>query len=345
MNCLNALKKNLYNLDLKINSRGELVHNVISDLNEKYSLRHKTIFLKLMESSKIKMRDLTYNNLLDLTKTTYFLKNVGTDSHNFFLVLSPDGNFFINFNFNHIEPDIQELFTDTIILNGFLTFNLAESKYVYTIITLLYYNENLEEYSFIDRELILRELLTKFNTIIDIIFVYPDNYTDLIEGSNVIIESNNKNKMVFINSEDINDNILWSDKDKYSDIIELQILDIDYGTYTIDFGYEFKEFPSEIGIDIIKKYTFFEKLPIGLKTGDYLKIKINRDINLNIVPNRKLTIIRKTQKTFNYEYTVDLLLVKFNPINYTLFSQNDKWYYFNSSIVYDGVKLAFTEDF
>jgi hypothetical protein len=342
---LKCIKKNLYNLDLKINSRGELVHNIISELNEKYSLSHKTILLKLMGSSKIKMRDLTYNNILDLTKTKYFLKNVGSDSHNFLLVLSPDGNFFINFNFNVIEPDIQELYTDTIILNGFLTFNLAESKYVYTIISLIYYNENLEEYPFIDRELILRELLSKFNTITDIIFVYPDNYTDLVEGSNVIIESNDKNKMVFINSEDINDNILWSDKDKYSDIIELQIIDIDYTTYTINFGYEFKEFPVGIGIDLIRKYTFFEKLPIGLKLGDYIKIKINRDINVNIVPNRKLTIIKKTQKTFNYEYIVDLLLVKFNPINYTLFNQNDRWYYFDKTLVYDGEKLAFTEDF
>jgi hypothetical protein len=151
--------------------------------------------------------------------------------------------------------------------------------------------------------------------------------------------------MVFINSEDFKDNILWSDKDKYSDNIELQILNINYITYTIEFGYEDKEFPSNIGIDLIKKYTFFEKLPVGLKVGDYIKLKINRDINGNIVPNRKLTIIKKTTKTFNYEYIVDLLLVKFFPINYTFYSQADRWYYFDNTLVYDGEKLTFTEDF
>jgi hypothetical protein len=342
---LMCIKTNLYNLDLKINSRGELVHNLISNLNEKFSPRHRTIFLNLMGSTKIKMRDLTYNSVLDLTKNTYFLKNVGTESNNFFLVLSPEGNFFINENFNVLETDIQEISTDTIILNGFLTFNFIESKYVYTIITLIYYNESLEEYTFIDRELILRELLSKFSGITEIIFVYPDNYTDLIEGSSVIIEANDKNKMVFINSEDFKDNILWSDKDKYSDNIELQILNINYITYTIEFGYEDKEFPSNIGIDLIKKYTFFEKLPVGLKVGDYIKLKINRDINGNIVPNRKLTIIKKTTKTFNYEYIVDLLLVKFFPINYTFYSQADRWYYFDTTLVYDGEKLTFTEDF
>jgi hypothetical protein len=342
---LKCIKTNLYNLDLEINSKGELVHSSISSLNEKFSLRHKNIFQSLMRTFNIKMRDFTYNNLLDLTKNKYVLKNLGTDSYNFFLVLSPDGNFFINYNFNVIEPDIQELFSDSVILNGFLTFNLMESKYIYTIINLIYYNESLEDYTFIDRELILRELLSKFNSVTDIIFVYPDNYTDLIEGSNVITELNDKNKMVFINIDDINDNLLWSDKDKYSDTLELQILAVDYKTYSIDFGYEYKEFPSGIGIDLIKKYTFFEKLPIGLKIGEYIKIKINRDINGNIVPNRKLTILRKTKKTFTYEYILDLLLVKFFPINYTFFSQNDKWYYFDKTLIYDGEKLAFTEDF
>jgi hypothetical protein len=342
---INCIKKNLYNADLKINLRGEIVHNLISPLNERYSLKRKNTFLNILDYSRIRMRDLTYNNIKDLTKNKYFLKNVGNDSYNFFFVLSKDGNFFINYQFNTIEPDIQEIFTDTIVLNGFLSFNLEESKYVYNIISLLYYNEDIGEYTFIDRELILRELLTKFTGITDIIFVYTDNYIDLIEGSNVIIENNEKNKLVFLNSEDINDNILWTDKDKYSDIIELQILQIDYTTYTIAFGYDDMDFPSEIGLDLIRRYTFFEKLPIGLKIGEYLKIKINRDVNGNIVQNRKLSIVNKTRKTLNYEYIIDLLLIKFNPINYTFFRENDRWYYFDKTIVYDGEKLSFTEDF
>lgn len=342
---LSCIKSNLYNSDLKINSRGELVHELITNLNEKYSLKRKNTFLRLMTSNtKIRMKDLTYYNILDLTKNRYLLKNVGSDSHNFFLVFSSEGIFFINYKFNTIEPDIEELFDDTIILNGFLSFNLEESKYVYTIISLIYYNESLEDYTFIDRELILRELLTKFTGITDIIFVYPDNYIDLIEGANVIIENNNKNKFVLINVDDINDNILYSDKDKYSDIIELQILAIDYITYTIEFGYDYKEFSIGIGLDLIRKYTFFEKLPSGLKSGEYIKLKINRDINGNIVPNRKLSIVKKSEKTLNYEYVIDLLLVKFNPINYTFFNENDKWYYFDTVLVYDGEKLAFTED-
>jgi hypothetical protein len=151
--------------------------------------------------------------------------------------------------------------------------------------------------------------------------------------------------MVYMNSEDITDNILWSNKDSYSDIIELQILAIDYATYTVNFGYDYIEFPDGIGIDWIKKYTFFEKLPVGLKIGDYIKIKINRDINGNVVQNRKLTMVRKTKKTYKYDYILDLLLVKFYPINYTFFSQGDKWYYFDRTLVYDGEKLAFTEEF
>ena len=124
----------------------------------------------------------------------------------------------------------------------------------------MYYNESLVDYTFIDRELMLRELLTKFTGITDIIFVFSDNYIDLIEGANVVLENNNRNKLVFINEENSNDNILFSDKDKYSDILELQILGIDYTTYTIEFGYDFKEFPLGIGIDLIRRYTFFEKL-------------------------------------------------------------------------------------
>jgi hypothetical protein len=341
---LQCIKSNLYKFDLKIDSRGELIHNLTTNLNEKYSLKRKNTFLSLLGDIKIRMRDLTYNNILDLTKKKYYLKNVGSDSHNFFLVFSREGIFFINSKFNTVEPDIQELFEDTIILNGFLSFNLEESKYVYSIIGLIYYNEGLEDYTFIDKELILRELLTKFTGITDVIFVYSDNYIDLVEGANVILENNNKNKLVFINEDNSNDNILYSDKDKYSDTLELQILGIDYTTYTIEFGYDYKEFPPGIGIDLIRKYTFFEKLPSGLKFGEYLKIKINRDINGNIVPNRKLSIIKKSVKTFNYDYVVDLLLVKFYPINYTFFSENDKLYYFDKTLVFDGEKLAFTED-
>jgi hypothetical protein len=341
---LQCIKSNLYKSDLKIDSRGELIHNLISNLNEKYSLKRKKTFLSLLGNTKIRMRDLTYNNILDLTKNKYYLKNVGNDTYNFFMVFSRDGIFFINDNFNSIEPDIQELFEDTIILNGFLSFNLEESKYVYSVISLMYYNESLEDYTFIDRELILRELLTKFTGITDVIFVYSENYIDLIEGANVVLENNNRNKLVLINENNSNDNILFSDKDKYPDTIELQILGIDYTTYTIEFGYDYKEFPPGIGIDLIRKYTFFEKLPSGLKFGEYLKIKINRDINGNIVPNRKLSIIKKSVKTFNYEYVLDLLLVKFYPINYTFFSENDKLYYFDKTLVFDGEKLTFTED-
>jgi hypothetical protein len=341
---LQCIKSNLYKSDLKIDSRGELIHNLISNLNEKYSLKRKKTFLSLLGNTKIRMRDLTYNNILDLTKNKYYLKNVGNDTYNFFMVFSSDGIFFINDNFNSIEPDIQELFEDTIILNGFLSFNLEESKYVYSVISLMYYNESLEDYTFIDRELILRELLTKFTGITDVIFVYSENYIDLIEGANVVLENNNRNKLVFINENNSNDNILFSDKDKYPDTIEIQILGIDYTTYTIEFGYDYKEFPPGIGIDLIRKYTFFEKLPSGLKFGEYLKIKINRDINGNIVPNRKLSIIKKSVKTFNYEYVLDLLLVKFYPINYTFFSENDKLYYFDKTLVFDGEKLTFTED-
>jgi hypothetical protein len=48
---------------------------------------------------------------------------------------------------------------------------------------------------------------------------------------------------------------------------------------------------------------------------------------------------------YNLEFINWFLNLKFNPINYTFFRENDRWYYFDKTIVYDGEKLSFTEDF
>ena len=114
-------------------------------------------------------------------------------------VLSPDGNFYINEKLNSIECQISNKFDDTIILNGFLRFNDIDFKNEYHITDLLYYNEILTNNSFEQRYVILFDLQSlMFTSIIDEILIYPDVYSNVIEGSHEIIDVSKQVKLIFI---------------------------------------------------------------------------------------------------------------------------------------------------
>ena len=76
----------------------------------------------------------------------------------------------------------------------------------------------------------------------------------------------------------------------------------------------------------MNKYTFNKRdIPDDLFVNSYFNIKINRDASGNIVPNRKISILDKTVMVKTYQETIDILLIKFNPIEYTFFSDPEQW--------------------
>ena len=117
---------------------------------------------------------------------------------------------------------------------------------------------------------------------------------------------------------------VWGNKDKYPDVIQLQILE--KTKQKIKFGYENKSIPEGIGLDFLNSYTFNKReIPEDLFVNDYFNIKINRDASGNIVPNRKISIIDKSQMSKTFEESIDILLMKFNPIEYILFNNPEEW--------------------
>ena len=164
-------------------------------------------------------------NIKKFTENVYNVRKVPDDAVNFFLVLSPGGNYYINEKLNSVESQISNKFTDTIILNGYLKFNEIDYKNEYHITDLLYYNEPLLSNTFQQRYVILFDLQNLvFTSIIDEILIYPDVYSNIIEGSYEIIDTNKAVKLVFVESSCCN-YIVWGNKDKYPDIIQLQILE------------------------------------------------------------------------------------------------------------------------
>lgn len=322
---LNCIKKNLIKFDLSINESGKLMKKQISILGEKYNKENAEKLTSLFDIESIKTLDLTYYSLKKFVDNSFNLRKVPKDSENFLLILSPDGNFYIDKNLNSIECQISNNFSDTIILNGFLKFNDLEFKNEFHIIDLLYYNESLVINDFQQRYIILLDLQNLiFSSIIDEILVYPDVYSNIIEGSYDIIDNNKDAKLVFISSTCC-DYIVWGNKDKYSDIIQLQILN--KTNQTIKFGYDNKNIPSEIGLDFLNEYTFNKReIPDNLFVNDYFNVKINRDASGNVVPNRKISIINKSSMLKTFEETIDILLIKLNPINYTFFNNPEEWY-------------------
>ena len=321
---LNCIKKNLFKFDLVIQTDGKLMKNELTNLGEKYNKENADKFISVFDPRSINLLNLTYYNINKFTENVYNVRKVPNDSFNFFLVLSPDGNFYINEKLNSIECQISNKFTDTIILNGFLRFNDIEFKNEYHITDLLYYNESLLNNSFDQRYVILFDLQNlMFTSIIDEILIYPDVYSNIIEGSYDIIDTNKQVKLVFIDSACC-DYIIWGNKDNFKDIIQLQILE--KTKQAIKFGYNNQVIPEGIGLDFLNNYTFNKReIPVDLFVNDYYNIKINRDSAGNVVPNRKISIMNKSEMLRTFEETIDILLTKFNPIEYTFFSDPEEW--------------------
>ena len=336
---LNCIQKNLLKFDLIVEENGNLVKKVISDLNERYNKENADTMLSVFNPIEVNFMNLTYYNLKKFTKDVYNVRKVPNDSVNFFLVLSPVNNFYINENLNSIESQISNKFDDTIILNGFLRFNNEEVKNEYHITDLLYYNELLTSNKFEERFTILYDLQNLiFGSIIDEILVYPDVYPNIIEGSYEIIDSNKQVKIVFIDTNCCN-YIIWGNKDTYQDIIQLQILE--KSNQTIKFGYNNKSIPEGIGLDFLNSYAFNKReIPEDLYVNDYFSIKINRNASGNIVPNRKISIMNKTEMFKTFEQTIDILLMKFNPIEYTFFNDPDEWDTPNNVYTFSGGILS-----
>ena len=330
LNCiLNNIKRN----DLQLTSSGELIKNNTSEMNEKFNGENASYFINIID--RVYSIPFTYYSINKMKDVLYTVRKCPKISYNFYLVLSPFGNFYIDNNLNSLDSQISNSFTDTIVLNGYLLFNDIENMNEYNIVDILYFNEKLSNKTFNERYRTLFDLQNLvFTNITDEIFVYPDIYSNVIDGSYSIINSDNNSKLIFI-SDQCCDLIVWGEKDVSDDIIQLQILEKNRNTIT--FGYEDNFFPDNIGLDFFKNYSFNKRdIPEDLFVKDYFNVKINRDSNGNIVPNRKISILDKTERKFNYSEEVNLLLLKFNNINEIFFSSNDMWILPNETLIFNG---------
>tara|TARA_X000001036_G_scaffold150423_1_gene142843 strand:+ start:9463 stop:12309 length:2847 start_codon:yes stop_codon:yes gene_type:complete len=321
---LNCIQKNLFKFDLTLNPDGKLIKNDVSIMNERYSKYNADKFISLFSLSDVITENMTYYNIKKFTDNVYNVRKVPGGALNFFLVLSPDGNYYIDEKLNSVECQISNRFTDTIILNGYLRFNEIEFKNEYHITDLLYYNELLTNNKFQQRYAILFDLQNLvFTSIIDEILIYPDVYSNIIEGSYEITEADKYIKLVFVDTTCCN-YIIWGNKDKYPDIIQLQILE--KSRQTIKFGYDNKGIPEGIGLDFLNSYTFNKReIPDDLFVNEYFNIRINRDASGKVVPNRKISIVDKTQMLNTFDETINILLTKFNPLEYIFFNSPDEW--------------------
>ena len=199
---------------------------------------------------KINNVNMTYFSIQKFISDIYNVRRVPNDASNFMLVLSPEGNFYINSKLKSVECQISNKFNDTIILNGYLKFNDVEFKNEYHITDLLYYNEDLTKNDFQQRYIILFDLQNLiFTSIIDEILIYPDVYSNIIEGSYEIIENNKSSKLIYVDTKCCN-YITWGNKDIYQDVIQLQILE--KSRQTIRFGYDNNNIPEGIGLDFFE---------------------------------------------------------------------------------------------
>ena len=171
------------------------------------------------------------------------------------------------------------------------------------------------------------------NSITDEILLFPDIYSNIIDGSyDIMLNSNNK---LIYTSNDCCNNIVWGQPDEYPDIIQLQILS--KNKQTIVFGYENKEFPDGSGLDFLSVYSFNKRdIPDDLFVNDYFNVKINRDSQGNVVPNRKISILEKTEKKLSYDETLNILYTKFNPITIDFFTSNEEWITPTEIFTFDG---------
>ena len=347
---LNCINKYLYRSNFTVNQRGTLLFNRISELNEKRANEELREFFLQLVPVPIIFQELTYYSFKKLSKTHKFI-DVPSDSYPFYLVLSKKFNFFIN-NYGNFLPleGIDETIPieETIVLNGYLKLgdntNEEIGKYIYTIIDLVYYDKELltEIYTLTERVSFFteRRMLSKLyllNSIVVLKIPTDTTNVDLVSEVKYASSEENQSKFLFMDQKNIN-NYIWNPIDDYPDKIELQILSVDNVKNTINFGYEDRSFDETIEkglrglkLGFISSYAFFERTDkvlrdLGIKELDYVIIKINRNGFGDIVPNRKISLVKKIpEPTSNYDSVVNLILKKFNPIDKYFFSYDPSW--------------------
>jgi len=331
---LNCIFTNLRKNDLVIDSTGDVIKNLTTELNEKPNETNKEIYLSL--TSVTDVLPFTYYTINQFEEKEFTVRKCPKSSYNFYLVLSKQGNFYIDNSLNSIESNISNTFDETIVLNGYLSFNESENMYEYNIVDLLYLDEDIRGISFSERYKMLFDLQNLvFTNIVDEIFIYPDIYSNVIDGSYIITTSFPDSKLVYISD---NVFITWGEADNSPDIIQLQVLSKD--KQVIKFGYNDTSFPGDVGLDFLNNYSFNKReIPEDLFVGDYFNIRINRDFDGNIVPNRKISILEKTNRSMSYEKVINVLLIKFNNIDSTFFSSNEEWFLPDKTLTFDGEKL------
>lgn len=331
--------QNLIRSNLSITSTGEIIKNEISELNEKLDNENKNIFINNSYIDKIS--HLTHYNISKFITDTFTLRKVDPDGNRFYLVLSPLNNFYIRDNLLSTDSYITQKFNDIIILDGYLSVNNEFQTRKYEITDIIHYNGvDMRKKKFEERYIAIYDLSSLLSSAVEEELIITDIYDNVIDGSYKIIDNNSKNKLIFISD---NKNIIYGEPDNYPDIIVLQIFSID--NLTINFGYDNKNIPTNMKLDILKNYTFTKSVDdeFNLIAGNYYNIKINRDTYGKIVPNRKITIIGQeinyNVKTKTYDDVIDMLLVKFNPINNSFFASNTSWTYNNIELAYNGWTL------
>ena len=331
---LSCIVKNLNKNNDTIDKNGKLIKNSNSDFNETFSEENYTYFISLVGS--VKKDYLTYYTIEKLKQEEHVLYKAPVDSFSFYLVLSPKGNFYISPNYNYIDSDISETFNETIVLFGYLRFNNIEFKKEYIVMDLIYLESSLKMRNFNNRYSLLLEVQNEMlNSVVDEIITIPDFYTDIISGSYEILQE--PNKLVFIQKTCCNV-ISWGDSDIFENEITLQVLS--KNRQTIKFGYDSKSFPENIGLSFLNEVAFNKRdIPDDIIIGNYYKLRINIDTDGNIVPNRKISFLYKTDRLLSYSDTVQILSFKFNPIRKDFFDDPEEWFLKNENLRSDGEKL------
>lgn len=338
---LNCILKNLIKSKSYVSIDGKILIKDTTPFNEKYEKTYADYTLQYIDVLRPSKTEFTYNSANYFKTYNYTVRSVPGDSFNFLLVLSPIGNFYINRYLNVVESQISNKFSKTYIFDGYLSVNDVSFKNEYNITDILYSDINLQDLDFSDRYKILFDLQNgnpEFNSINEEIINIPDVYGNIIEGSYKELNKAPNNILVFLNKDNI---ITWGENNLYEDVLKLQILS--KNKETIEFGYDNKTIPPNIGLDFIKKYTFNKRdIPEDLYLQDYFNIKINRDFAGNVVPNRKISIINKTTKpNISFEIMIDILLIKFNNIELDFFNKSsEEWNFIDETLVDGGEFLV-----
>tara|TARA_Y100000389_G_scaffold204201_1_gene255533 strand:+ start:20809 stop:23724 length:2916 start_codon:yes stop_codon:yes gene_type:complete len=337
---LSCIFKNLKINNLKITEQGRLEKKTTTIMNENSIKLNTDIFLsKINPKSLLKYYPFTYHTIPMLIINPFDVRKISSDGNKFYLVLSPQNNFYINDRLLSVNSDISDTFRDTIIFEGYLSYNDILDKKQYEIIDIIYNNIDIRDRTLTERNKIISDIFKsdRFSSVVDEIIILPDEYSNIISGSYEIINSNPRNKLVFKHD---NKTIVFGDEDNYRDTIVLQILEI--SKETIKFGYDSKEIIDNNDLDFLRNYTFLKRnIPTGIKIGDYYKLSINRDSKGNVVNNRILNIKKRVNvnpttimKTF--DEVMNILLVKFSPINSEYFNSNLDWVFKDGFLRYDG---------